>query len=119
MSKPDNSPSWDDMTDVTSGNDSDMYKLDPGEKLIGQLRHLEQGVGQYDNTVLHLTTDTGEHISMWSNTTITNALEQADAQPGDWIGLQKDEETFEYETEDGTGEAYGFEVRVVGDREGQ
>lgn len=116
MAKANDAPSFEEMESVTNrtDQDDDMLKLDPGEKVVVQIRHRERNVGQFDNTLLHVTTNTGEHRSMWSNTTIENALEEIDPDPDEWVGIKKDKESYSYETDDGeSGEAYGFDVRQM------
>lgn len=124
MASQDNAPSFDDMSPINSSNDNDdedVYKLDPGEKVVAQIRHIERNVGRFDNDLLHLTFNTGEFETIWSNNTIRKALDQIEAKAGDWIGIAKDEEPYTYTVEnDETGEseekeAYGYEVRQLGD----
>lgn len=111
-------PSFDDLTKVSPSNDNDnddvpTKKLAPGEEFVAVIRHIERGVGQYNNTVLHLNDLDGEPFKFWSNRTIDRSLNEADAGPGDTIGVRKDSEPYSYETDDGEQkEAYGFEVGV-------
>ena len=117
MAKANDAPSFDDMESVTSNstdNDDDTLKLEPGERAVVRIRHREHNKGQYNNTMLHVTTNSGEHRQMWSNSTIENALDEIDPDPDEWVGFKKDEETYPYETDDGEqGEAYGFDVRQM------
>lgn len=124
MAKAD-APSFDDLTKVDPSNDNDdeevpTVKLDAGEDLVAELRHIERDVGQHGNDVLHLTDTTGDPCKMWSNRTISRALDEADVSPGDVIGIRKDSEPYTFETTDDDGntverEAFGFEVGVLED----
>ena len=111
-------PSFDDLEligDDTNDNDDRNVKLEPGEELVGELRFIESNASRYGNDKLHLTRlDDQEYVTWWSNATVSKKLEQKDVEPGDIIGLRKDEDTYTY-TDDETGEeneAYGYEVGV-------
>jgi len=112
-------PSFDDLTRVEPSNDNDdedvqTIKLDPGEDIVAEVRHIERNVGQFDNTVLHLTRPDGSLCKMWSNATIDRRLEKAGVTPGDTIGIKKDTDSYTYETDDGEErEAYNFQVAVM------
>lgn len=112
-------PSFDDLTPVDSSGDSDdevpVVKLDPGESIVAEVRHIERNVGKWNNSVLHLTrAETGEMCKMWSNGTIDRKLSSAGVGPGDTIGVRKSEDRYTYETDDGEeGQAYDFEVRCL------
>ncbi|SDM47016.1 hypothetical protein SAMN04487949_1771 [Halogranum gelatinilyticum] len=114
-------PSFDDLTPVSVPNDDDnddvpVVKLQPGEDLVAEVRHIERGVGKYKNNVLHLTRPDGQLCKMWSNGTIDRKLDAADVGPGDTIGIRKSTDSYEYETDDGDErEAYDFQVAVLGD----
>jgi hypothetical protein len=116
MAKANDAPSFDDMESVTSNSDEqdEIRGFEPGEAIVCKIRHREKNVGRFDNTVLHITLNTGEHEQRWSNDTIESALDKIDPDPDEWVGIEKDEETYPYETDDGEqGEAYGFDVRQM------
>lgn len=111
-------PSFDDLDPVETPNDNDddvpTINLDPGARLVAEIRHIERDVGKYGNSVLHMTRSDGELVKMWSNTTIDRKLDAAGVGPGDTVGIKKSEESYTYETDDGEqNEAYEFEVRVL------
>lgn len=110
-------PSFDDLTTVDTSDDTDddvpTVKLDPGESIVAEVRHIEHNVGKWKNSVLHLTRN-GEPCKMWSNGTIDRKLNKANVGPGDTVGIRKCEEQYTYETDDGEqGEAFDFEVGVL------
>lgn len=111
--------SFDDLTKVTPSSDTDeddvpTIKLEPGESIVAEIRHIERNVGQYDNDVLHLTRADGSLCKMWSNATIKRALSEAGVGAGDTIGVRKEETTYSYTDDEGEErEAYGFEVGVM------
>lgn len=113
---------FDDLAPVedTSTNDDDepTRKLEPGDELVAQIRHIEKEVGQFENDLLHLTDQDGELFKFWSNNTVSRKLEAANAKPGDTIGVRKAEDatTFTVENDDGEEEereSYDFEVGVL------
>ena len=116
-------PSFDDLTPINPSNDTDddevpTVKLDPGEDIVAEIRHIERNVGRYGNNVLHLTLGDGTLCKMWSNRTIDDALEEAGVGAGDTIGIRKDSDPYTYTIEDDDGneeerEAYVFQVAVL------
>lgn len=121
MAKANDAPSFDDMESVTANSeDGDIKSWQPGEQVVCKIRAREKNVGQFDNTVLHITLNTGEHERRWSNRTIENALDDIDPDPDEWVGIAKDDETYDIENDDGEkeGEAYGFEVRQMPSTDG-
>jgi hypothetical protein len=95
MAANDDAPDWDDLTEVDSPGTTEenerTVRLDPGDRLLGKLRFTEYNAGQHNNTLVHLTTPDGEHVQHWFNRTLEEQLEDADASPGDWIGVEKSE----------------------------
>lgn len=129
MATEEETPSFDDLASISPSNDNDddepTVKLDAGEEYVARLRHIERGVGKYNNDVLHITLENecdghepGSHVKWWSNDTVSGLLDDANVQPGDVIGVRKDEDPYSYIIEDDDGneeerEAYGFEVGVL------
>ena len=110
-------PSFDDLTPVDTSDDTDddvpVIKLEPGESIVAEVRHIERNVGKWKNSVLHLTRN-GEPCKMWSNATIDRALNAAEVGPGDTVGIRKGEDPYTYETDEGEErEAFDFEVRCL------
>lgn len=117
-------PSFDELEPIETESDNDedepTKKLEPGEAIVAEVRHIEWGASQFGNSILHLTDNAGngEFVKMYSNGTIDRRLTEADVGPGDVIGLKKDEEPYTYTAENDDGEeeereAYGFDVRVL------
>lgn len=95
--------------------DSDKLSLEPGDAVVVELRAIEQNVGEFKNSRLHVTTDAGdgEFRWMWSNSQIDKKLAAADAGPGDVVGIKKSDEMVSFENDDGEKiEYYEFEVRA-------
>jgi hypothetical protein len=109
--------SFDDLEPVSPREDGDTVRLDPGESIVATVRHVQSNASKHGNDLLHLTTQEGEHVQMWSNATISRELEAADVGPGDVVGIRKEKEPYTYTVEGDDGEeeereAYGFEVRA-------
>ncbi|GGL60248.1 hypothetical protein [Halocalculus aciditolerans] len=114
-------PSWDDLSEVSSGNDDEEYddvlNLDPGDSVVAEVRAIERDADRYGRDRYHLTRTDGEepkYVSYFASASVTRPLDNADVGPGDVIGIKKDEDSYTFEDEDGEEqEAYGFEVRVL------
>ena len=113
-------PSWNDLDEVDDPSTDDeelpTIKLDPGERLMGDLVAIEQEVGEFDNTLLTIASESEGLVKFWSNGTIDRRLDRADAGPGDYIGLKKSDDAETYTDDDGEEvEYHPYEVRILGD----
>jgi hypothetical protein len=119
--------SFDDMDPVGTADrdDGESLKLQPGDKLVAEVRHIETGKSSHGNDLLHLTIrnadgledddrEDGELVEMWGNATISKAFDAADVTAGDVVGISKAAQPITYEDDDGEErQAYQFEVRAL------
>lgn len=108
-------PSFDDLEPVTNDFDDDdgeQIQLAPGESVVGEIRQIHTGLGEYDSTLLYIARGLGDVVKLWSNRQIDAQMESADVGVGDVVGIRKTEETATYVDDDGEETVYNiFEVR--------
>lgn len=110
-------PSFDDLDPVANDYDDDdveTLKLDPGESVVGEIREINTGLGDYDSTLLIIARGLGDVVKIWSNRQIDAQMASADLGEGDVVGIKKTEETSTYTDDTGQEQEYHiFEVRAV------
>ena len=112
-----NAPSFDDLEPVANDfddDDADLIKLEPGENVVGEIRQIHTGLGDYDSTLLYIARGLGDVVKLWSNRQIDSQMTAADLDEGDVIGIAKTEETATYTADGGDEQEYHiFEVRAM------
>ena len=109
-------PSFDDLEPVANDfddDDAEQIQLEPGDSVVGEIRQIHTGLGEYDSTLLYIARGLGDVVKLWSNRQIDAQMEAADLGVGDVIGIKKTEDTGTFVDEE-TGEEIGyplFEVR--------
>jgi len=108
-------PSIDDLSPVSDTNEDDVpeLELEPGDSFVGEVRSIERNLGQYDSTLVHFSTEKlGEQRKYWLPGHVDAQFYQADIEEGQVVGLIKDDDPTEVETDDGeTVEYHRVEVR--------
>ena len=109
-------PSFDDLTPVSNDFDDEAeeIELEPGENVVGEIRELNTGLGEYNSTLIHIARGIGDVVKLWSNRQIDAQMERAGLGVGDVVGIAKLEETATYTDGDGEETEYNlFEVREL------
>lgn len=109
-------PSFDDLRPVSNefDDDAEQIQLEPGDGVVGELRQVHTGPGDYDSTLPYIARGIGDVVKLWSNRQTDAQMERAGVQVGDVIGIKKTEETATYTDESGEETEYNiFEVREL------
>ena len=100
-------PSIDDLEPVSNnGRDDEVpeLELEPGDSFVGEVRSIERGLGDYESTLVHFSSDEiplGEQRKYWAPGHVDAQFYGADVQEGDVVGLIKDEEPTKVRDDDG------------------
>lgn len=112
-----NAPSFDDLSPVANDfddEDVEQIRLEPGENVVGEIRQVHTGLGDYNSTLLYIARGLGDVVKLWSNRQIDAQMQAADLGEGDVVGIAKTEETATFTDDDGTKQEYHiFEVRSL------
>lgn len=110
-------PSFDDLDPVANDfedDDAEQIQLEPGDNVVGEIRQIHTGLGEFNSTLLYIARGLGDVVKLWSNRQIDAQMEAAGLGVGDVIGIAKTEETATYTDDDGEETEYNiFEVRSV------
>lgn len=87
---------------------------DPDWKLVGELRRIEDGVGDYNSRLYEVAVDLGETVLFYGKASLDRAVDRIEAEPGDVVAMRNTGETSTFENDDGELiEASEFEAAIV------
>jgi hypothetical protein len=111
-------PDIDDLSPVSNDDNDDEaedLELEPGDSFVGEVRSIQQNLGEFDSTLVHFSSDEiplGEQRKYWLPGHVEAQFYDAEIEEGQVIGLIKDEEPTEANPDDGDSfEYHRVEVR--------
>lgn len=84
-----------DSMDAPKTSYPDIFQFDePGDEVAGEITHMEENVGKYNQTVIHV--DTGDETwSVFLNNTMLNGINSLELGEGDLVGIRLTDRTYE------------------------